>query len=97
LAVFADYQTGFAAMVANLMRPKYQALTIGEAIAKWAPRAGGNDPVTHANNVQAWTGLPVDMPMDVLTTAQINAVANAIQRQEGWVVGTITHIPPPPH
>jgi hypothetical protein len=94
-AIFADYQTGFDAMVANLMRPIYQVLTIGEAIAKWAPRAGGNDPVTYANNLHAWTGLPLDMPMNVLTDAQINAVATAIQRQEGWVVGTITHIPPP--
>jgi hypothetical protein len=91
----SDYQTGFDAMVANLQRPTYQALTVGEAIAAWAPRAGGNDPVTYANNLHAWTGLPLDMPMNVLTDAQINAVANAIQRQEGWVVGTITHLPPP--
>jgi hypothetical protein len=96
-AIFPDYQTGFDAVVANLERPGYQAVTIGDAIRLWAPEAAGNNPVTYANHIQTWTGLPVDMPMDVLTTAQINAVASAIQRQEGWVVGTVTHIPPPPH
>jgi hypothetical protein len=94
-AIFPDYQTGFDAMVANLQRPTYQALTVGVAIATWAPRAGGNDPVTYARNVETWTGLPLDMPMNVLTDAQINSVALAIQRQEGWRVGTITHLPPP--
>src|ERR1051326_5480187 len=96
-AIFPDYQSGFDAIVANLERPGYQAVTIGEAIRLWAPEAAGNDPVAYANHIQTWTGLPPDMPMDVLTTAQINAVALAIQRQEGYVRGTITHIPPPPN
>jgi hypothetical protein len=77
------------------MTGKYQALTIGKAIETWAPRADGNDPVAYANNVQNWTGLPANTPMNTLTPDQLHAVADAIQRQEGWRVGTITHIPPP--
>jgi hypothetical protein len=80
-AIFPDYQTGYDAMVDNLMTGRYQALTIGGAIATWAPAAGGNDPATYANNVQNWTGLPANTPMNTLTRDQIQAVAGAIQRQ----------------
>jgi hypothetical protein len=93
--IFADYSTGYNAMVDNLGTGRYQSQTVGGAIATWAPSSDGNDPVTYANNVKSWTGIAASTPMSSLTAAQIQSVANAIQRQEGWSVGTITHTPPP--
>jgi hypothetical protein len=63
------------------------------AINTWAPASGGNDPVPYSNNVQSWTGLPANTPLNSLSPAQIDSVANAIQRQEGWSPGTITNVP----
>jgi hypothetical protein len=91
-AIFLDTQTGYDAMTANLDTSRYQSLTIG-AINTWAPASGGNDPVTYSNNVQSWTGLPANTPLNSLSPAQIDSVANAIQRQEGWGPGTITNVP----
>ena len=79
----------------DLQTPRYQSLTVGGAIAKWAPASGGNNPVHYANTVSAWTGLQVNTQMNTLGGAQTTSVANAIQRFEGWRVGTIRITTPP--
>ena len=43
-------------------------------------------------SVHAWTGIDAATKMNTLTPAQINSVALAIQRQEGWIAGTETHV-----
>ena len=91
-AIFADYSNGFNAIVSNLQTPNYYTKTVGGAIAVWAPKSGGTDPVAYAKNVHAWTGLDAATKMNTLTPAQINSVALAIQRQEGWIAGTETHV-----
>ena len=47
-AIFADYSNGFNAIVSNLQTPNYYTKTVGGAIAVWAPKSGGNDPVAYA-------------------------------------------------
>ncbi|MGH7743527.1 MAG: hypothetical protein ACREQ5_01715 [Candidatus Dormibacteria bacterium] len=94
-AVFPDYQTGYDAMVYNLeYDPRYQSGTVGSAIATWAPASVGNDPVTYANTVSSWTGLSINTPMNSLTLPQMQSVAGAIQRYEGWNPGTAKIIDP---
>lgn len=92
-AVFPDRATGRQAMMDNLRSPSYQGLTVGDAIARWAPAADHNDPVAYANNVQQWTGVPSNTPMNTLTPGQLGSVANAIERQEGWQAGQVTTAP----
>lgn len=93
-AIFPDYATGFNAMVQNLYNSTYYNLTVGEAIVKWAPEEAGNDPATYANHVHTWTGISADTMINTLTANQMNSVARAIQRQEGWATGNITHVHP---
>jgi len=90
--IFADYSSGFNAIVANLHTAKYFNGTVGDAIKTWAPAADNNDPVAYAKDVAAWTGVSAQTQMNTLTPAQINSVAHAIQREEGWIAGTETHV-----
>ena len=88
--IFPDYQTGWNAMIANLGTDRYQNLTVGSAISTWAPSSAGNNPVAYGQTVSSWTGLTVDTNMNSLSSSQINSVANAIQRYEGWKPGVVT-------
>jgi hypothetical protein len=89
-AVFASYQDGYNAMIANLQSANYQSLTIAGAISRWAPAASGNDPVGYANSISQQTGLSSNTPMSSLTATQLASVANAIQNVEGYSSGTVT-------
>jgi hypothetical protein len=91
-AIFSDEQTGFDAIAANLQTPKYNSLSVAQAIATWAPTKDGNDPVTYAANVRSWTGLDPSTTVSQLTPTQLNSVANAISKQEGWVPGISIHL-----
>ncbi|RTL57719.1 MAG: hypothetical protein EKK46_02675 [Rhodocyclaceae bacterium] len=94
-AIFPDEETGFGAVVANLNTPRYQGLTVGQAIATWAPGSDGNDPVRYASQVSRWTGLNAETRMNALNSDQVNSVANSIKRYEGWRAGSV-HIKPAP-
>jgi hypothetical protein len=93
-AIFADYATGWDAMIKNLNSSRYQSLTVGDAIDTWAPGSDNNDPVHYAATIQSWTGISVTTQMSTLSALQIEAVAGAIQRFEGWSVGTVSIIHP---
>lgn len=86
-AVFASYEEGYQAMIANLKTSRYQSQTIGGAIATWAPAADHNDPVSYANNVAKSMGVSVNTPMSSLSESQLNAMGMAIQNVEGYVAG----------
>lgn len=90
-AVFASYEDGFNAMLANLKSPLYQNgnMTIAAALYRWAPPipGSGNDPVKYAAFVQSTTGIPSSTVINNLTQEQLVAVATAMRTQEGWSVG----------
>jgi hypothetical protein len=90
VAVFASEEAGTEAMLKNLSTSKYQALTVGDAIKKWAPSDDNNDPVKYGNTVSKWTGLDVKTEMNKLSSEQLKSVGVAIKRYEGWVPGKVT-------
>jgi hypothetical protein len=94
-AIFLNEATGFSAMLANLQTSRYQSLTVGGAIATWAPGSDGNDPAAYAAQVAKWTGLDVNTAMKKLSADQLKTVANAIQRYEGWLAGKVVVTPAP--
>jgi hypothetical protein len=87
--IFTNEQAGSDALITNLKTSDYQTLTVAGAIKKWAPTKDNNDPVTCANHVEKWTGVTSSTKMSALTSTQLNAVAEAIKRQEGWREGTV--------
>jgi hypothetical protein len=84
-AVFPDYETGRKAQEALLFESGvYDGMTIGSAIAKYAPVGDGdNDPVRYARNVSAALGVPVDTPLEALTPEQRSIMLTAMEKQEG--------------
>jgi hypothetical protein len=88
-AIFPSEQAGMEAALANLQTPTYQTKTVGDAIATWAPAKDHNDPVEYAKDVFDWTGIAVDTPMKTLTPDQLQSVAKAIRRREGWWEGKV--------
>lgn len=85
-AVFPDADTGRLALQDLLETDKYQNMTIGDAIATYAP--------PNENNTEAYqkfmareTGLPLDTPMKGLSQANLQNVMNAIIKYEGTKPG----------
>lgn len=87
-AVFPDYDTGFLALEALISGPSYSNLTLGSAIAKYAP-ASENDVPAYQRDVAARTGLSLDTLVSSFGADQIHAVAAAIQVHEGFKTGTV--------
>lgn len=87
-AVFPTYEQGAAAIVELLKTPTYSGKTIAKAISTYAPSSDNNDPVAYAAHVERATGLQADTVMNTLTDDQLAAVAKAIEKQEGSIVGT---------
>jgi peptidoglycan hydrolase-like protein with peptidoglycan-binding domain len=88
-AVFPDEATGMAAIVALLRTPKYQALTVLDAMKRYAPPEDNNDPVAYANHIHQLTGIEPSRAMSSLSDAELEAMAGAIRKVEGWKEGTI--------
>ena len=86
-AIFPDPQTGMNALIALLQTQRYQALSLDDAIATWAP-PNENPTAAYQQYVQNATGLDGDTPMDTLTPNQFAAVGNAIDHFEGGHAGT---------
>jgi hypothetical protein len=92
-AIFKTAADGEGAAFVNLQTPRYQVLTVGGAIAAWAPGSDGNDPVKYAAEVARWTGLDVGTRMSTLSVGDLIAVSNAIRRYEGWKPGQVQVVP----
>jgi hypothetical protein len=87
-AVFPDEATGAAALDARLQTPRYQGLTLDQAIEVWAP-ANENPTASYQQFVRSQLGLPGNTPLSQLSSQQLGTVAGAIRRFEGWQPGTI--------
>ncbi|RZM71264.1 hypothetical protein C3B51_22740 [Pseudoalteromonas rubra] len=88
-AVFPTDEAGRAALVDLLNTRTYQRLTINEAINRYAPSIENNTR-NYQTLIQRFTGLSGQTQMSTLSSTQINGVANAIGRVEGWTVGNVS-------
>lgn len=86
-AVFADTNTGAAALSALLQGQSYAHLSIFSAIAKYAP-AQENDTDSYREHVTKLTGLNIQRKLSELTSNELDRVIRAIQQIEGYIVGT---------
>ena len=83
-AVFPNYAAGRKAQEHLLFESKtYKDLTLGQAINKWAPGSENNVPAY----IAAMGGDP-NAKMSSFSPAQRSALLDAMQRHEGWKVGT---------
>ena len=88
-ARFPDYASGRKAQESLLFNSdSYKNLTIGQAIARWAPGSDGNDPAGYAAQMAKAAGVGVDTKMSDLTPEQRGKFLDAQQRKEGWIPGS---------
>ena len=87
-AVFPDYETGRRAQLALLKSNSYSNLTIGQAVGKWTKNAGPNS--SYAINLAKAAGVSTDTPISSLNEQQLEMLADAQQKMEGFSEGTVT-------
>lgn len=85
--IFPDYTTGKAAIVKNLHA--YGKITMGDAIAKWAPAKDHNDPASYAATVARRMGVSTRDDISGFSKAQFDQMADAIETVEGSTAGTV--------
>lgn len=90
-AVFPDDATGMAAIKALLKTNSYRNLTIAQAIEKWAPSDDNNDVPAYHRSIERQTGLSINRRIRDLSDAELDKIANAIRRHEGWKAGDIEY------
>lgn len=88
-AVFPDVTTGTAALTTLLNGPTYQSLSIDAAIARYAP-AFENNTTAYQAFVTGAMGVSGSTQLSSLSQSQMQTLQAAIQRQEGYVPGTLT-------
>lgn len=84
--VFPSESVGMRAIVLNLKSSYYQRLTLGGAIATWAP-PNENNTAGYQQKMEQRTGISLNTPMSTLTDAQLEHIAGVIRQIEGWVPG----------
>ena len=87
-AVFADVPTGTAAITADFLTAKYQALTIYGAMSTYAPPIDNNT-AAYIAFIESQTGLDPDTEMSSLSSAQLALIVSAIRVYEGWIPGQV--------
>lgn len=86
-AVFDDYNTGRAAKEGLLFdQPRYNELSIKDAISKYAPPVENNT-TSYVNAITGALGVPASTTLSELTSAQRDTMMNAMQRVEGFRPG----------
>lgn len=94
-AVFPSYDSGREAK-SNLIfeSPNYRNLSLSGAINRYAPPFE-NDTQSYINQLAQAAGVSPDTPMSQIPTDRRAAILDAMQRVEGWKVGTINGAPAP--
>lgn len=93
-AVFPSYQAGRAAKEALLFNSNgYSGMTISQAINRYAPPSENNTSA-YINSVSSAVGVSADTLMSTLNAQQRTAMLDAMQRVEGFAVGTTTSVDP---
>jgi RHS repeat-associated protein len=88
-AVFPNEATGQSALTGLLETKTYQALSISDAISRFAPSVENNTK-NYQTFIRNATGLDGSTALSTLNKSQLTSVANAIRRFEGFFVGTVT-------
>ena len=86
-AIFPDEKTGFAAVVGLLRSASYKALSLRDAIFRYAPPSE-NDSERYVAFVTKEADIAPDAVLGDLPSPKTRALAAAIQKLEGWVPGT---------
>jgi hypothetical protein len=92
MAIFPDRETGENALRSLLSGPTYSNLSVGAAIARYAPPSE-NSTAQYQNFIAQQVDAPAGTLVGNLTSEQMNAMIQTIERQEGWASGTITQMP----
>ena len=83
-AKFPSISQGCAAL-AMLLATKYKDMTVGDAMAKYAPSDDGNDPQKYAKVICSWAGITTVRIIGTLAPNQFFDLCKAITRFEGWI------------
>lgn len=87
-AIFPDYETGHRALVRLLRTEKYWDSSIFNAVAAYAPAQDMNDVENYRKLLNLWTKLDLNRKLKSLTAQEFLRVVDAVERMEGWTVGT---------
>ena len=88
-AVFPNEETGLQATIKLLRSKNYVNLELRQVYNRWAPEGDGdNNPSAYANYVSKHSGVPLNKKIYELNNDEIMRVARAMQKFEGWSVGT---------
>jgi hypothetical protein len=94
-SVFPDEATGNAASIALLKTPIYARLSVDEAIARRSPPSENNT-ARLQRDIHAMSGLRGHEAIGQLNAQQLERLAQAIQRTEGWIIGETVQTKPSP-
>lgn len=89
-AVFPSERTGMTALIALLNTSRYQSLSMDDSIARYAPSTA-NPTARYQQFVQSETGLSGKKLLNTFTRSEIQDLASAIKKFEGWLVGMIRY------
>jgi hypothetical protein len=88
--VYADAGAGGQALDALLNTDVYQAKTIDQVIAAYAPASDNNNTAAYQKTVRKSLGVSGDTQLSGLSATQLKILENTIRRVEGWQEGTVT-------
>jgi hypothetical protein len=87
-AIFPTVETGFKAQAALLQSGNYRNLTLGQAIARYAP-PGENDTADYIRTVENATGINRNRVMADLSGDEMGRLVVAMTGREGWKAGSV--------
>ena len=88
-AVFPNEETGLQATIKLLRGKNYIHLQLRQVYNRWAPKGdGNNNPDAYANYVSKHAGVSLNKKIYELNDDEMMRVARAMQKFEGWTVGT---------
>lgn len=85
-AVFPSADHGMTAIKSLLRSKSYNNLSIANAISRWAPPSE-NDTAGYQRQLAKLTNLDINRTVSSLNDAELDSVANAIKKVEGYIVG----------
>jgi len=86
-AIFPDDKTGLRAVVTLLRSAAYSNLSLVDAVFKYAP-PNENNSASYAKFLETETGIARNTVLSSLKVADIQKIAKAIQKVEGWIEGS---------
>lgn len=95
-AVFPTCEAGWAALRSQVQRNINRGLTLEEFFGGkagvypgYAPAADSNQPFIYAANVSTWTGIPMGVPLDQMTSGVSFFPDDALASDQGILTGVV--------